>query len=168
MAWSQPRTWTVGDAMFTAAAFNAELRDNFNFLFNPPGAITTRNAAQSLGTGGETQISFDTGIFQTNGATHSASGITLTIDGIYLLGFTRCGFSTSDVGYRYYRLGGVIFVCIDQVANPDASNDLALDASSIQPVEAGATITLHAAHAAGVGINTGALPRLYAAWRGGG
>lgn len=58
MAWTQARTWIVGEIL-TAAFLNQQLRDNLNWLYNGPECIVRRTASQSITQNVLTAVSFD-------------------------------------------------------------------------------------------------------------
>lgn len=59
MAWTDPTDWPVGK-LVDAAIMNAQIRDNFSFLYDAPACQLTHSTSQSAGSGGEIHVAFDT------------------------------------------------------------------------------------------------------------
>lgn len=57
--WTAPRTWSNSDVV-TAAMLNAELRDNFAWLWGPPATYVYSDADTSVTTATWTTVTFDT------------------------------------------------------------------------------------------------------------
>lgn len=58
MAWTTPKTWNDGDVL-TAAELNEQVRDNLNFLFDKPGAISNLDEAANYTTTSTTFVDID-------------------------------------------------------------------------------------------------------------
>lgn len=86
MAWTTPATFTTGNVL-TAAQLNTNVRDNTNFLFDPPMVLATRTTAQSIPNATSTGVLFTaTDIYDTD-TMHDPSGapgnIVINTAGVY-------------------------------------------------------------------------------------
>jgi len=84
VAWTTPISWVTGSVV-TAAQLNQQLRDNLNFLFDPPEARIF-NAAVSVASGTVPgALSLPTVVWDSTGSTMtSAAGkITIPLAGVY-------------------------------------------------------------------------------------
>ena len=87
MAWTTPGTATAGEVL-TAAFWNTQVRDNTNFLYTPPMCKATRTTNLSIASGAETEMTFPTEDFDTDGMHDTATNtgrITINTAGIYLV-----------------------------------------------------------------------------------
>lgn len=101
MAYTTPKTWTVGEVL-TAANLNTHLRDNVAFLATPPGCALYQTAGTSLTHNSDTVVLFDTEA-EDNATLHSTASntgrVTASIAGRWL--FTACvQFPSNTTGIR--------------------------------------------------------------------
>lgn len=66
MAWTTPRTWSVG-AIHTAAQLNTDVRDNENFLRAFHGCRAYKSATQTVSSGNTDVVTFNSEDFDTDG-----------------------------------------------------------------------------------------------------
>ena len=155
MAWTPPSTW-FASAILTAAQLNQQLRDNMKWL----GDITLRDraarypsAAQTLTTGSDTVLTFDTANGTQVGITYSAGTFTIATTGLYLVtasvnyvanatGYRGLYIKKNGTGIRQMRTGAV------------ASVTTALSASSVVSCAATDTITINAQQTSGGNLDT--------------
>ena len=88
MAFVEPKTWAAGDVL-TAADMNSMVRDNVDFLSEPPRVRLGASGTQSIPDTTNTDVTWDTEIFDTD-SMHSGSlaTITMTTAGTYYVGCT--------------------------------------------------------------------------------
>lgn len=117
MAWTTPTTFTTGNVL-TAAQLNTNLRDNTNFLFDPPACIATRASNQSIPNAAGTLVSFTTADIVDTDTMHSTStnpqNITFNTAGLYLVTI-NVEFDTNATGSRRVwvadNLGSNFLIC---------------------------------------------------------
>jgi len=86
MPWTTPMTFVTGSVV-TAANLNAQIRDNSNFLFDPPAArIFAASVSVASGTT-PVAVSLPTVVFDSTGSgmTSAAGKITISMPGAYAL-----------------------------------------------------------------------------------
>jgi hypothetical protein len=164
MAWTAPKTWTVGE-IATAANLNTHIRDNELWLGTRKGFRLRRVAAQSIpNTGTATAISWDTEDSDTD-AFGSVPGTTYTVptglDGVY--GVTMLGISSSSslgtiAGIRITTAGGLNF---DSGFTPGTG---VATVTIILPLSSGSTIVCSAFQNGAAAINFSG--SLYVHWLG--
>lgn len=74
MAWTTPKTWTVGEVV-TAANMNTHVRDNLTFLANPARVKTKRSATQNISHNVITILTWDQEYYDTQNM-HSTTSLT--------------------------------------------------------------------------------------------
>jgi hypothetical protein len=114
MAYTTPRTWVTSE-LVTAALMNTHVRDNVAFLANPPACRVSRSSTQSLTSGTEATLAFDTEQFDTNSMHSTVSNterITINTAGIYVFSWGTQLSADTDylVAYTYLRIGGATIV----------------------------------------------------------
>lgn len=102
MPWTTPKTWAAGEVL-TAANLNLYLRDNTEILgASRPSARVYQTGTQTLTTGTQTTLTFDTETFDI-GSTHSTSvnteRLTAPNAGLYLVVATL-GMAANGTGFR--------------------------------------------------------------------
>lgn len=88
MAWTNPRTYRVGELAGVDFSMTTDLTENLNWLFNPPGARIRHNADQALGEDSITILNLAVTSYDTDNMviTGGASGLMCRTAGDYLLG----------------------------------------------------------------------------------
>ena len=87
MAWTTPGTATAGEVL-TAAFWNEQVRDNSNFLYTPPMVRCKNSTGQSLTSGANRLLTFDSEDFDTDSMHSTATNtgrITFNTAGIYIV-----------------------------------------------------------------------------------
>lgn len=109
MAWTTPRTW-VAAAILTAAQLNTDIRDNENFLFNPPQCRAFNNANISITNNLDTILGlnserWDSGTPSNNmhDNTTNNSRIICRVAGLYLIS-GHISWAANATGKRYLQL----------------------------------------------------------------
>lgn len=108
MAWATPPTASVG-GVITAANWNI-LRDDLNFLANPPAARVYKAAAQAINNNTITAINFDTERYDTDTIHDTVTNntrLTCKTAGLYHFEFSA-EFAANATGFRgwFIRLNG--------------------------------------------------------------
>lgn len=102
--WTTPRTW-VTDQLMSSSSFNTDIRDNQNFLYQPPACRVSKTNI-TIPTGTLTTISFDAEAFDTD-SMHSTvtntSRITINTAAKYLIHATGT-WAAGGTGYRMIML----------------------------------------------------------------
>lgn len=102
MSWTTPRTWTTGDTI-TAALLNTHLRDNLNYLYDPPGCLAIRTSNQSITSGSQTVVNFNsTDVFDTDTMHDTSTNpdrITPNTSGAYVVSL-NIEFAPNSTGFR--------------------------------------------------------------------
>lgn len=97
MAWTTPKTWSVGEVV-TAANMNAHVRDNLAQLGanTKPSVRVSNSATQNVSTGASNSLNYDTeawdygGMHVTGSSSHRLKAATGG-DGVYLVGANYTG-----------------------------------------------------------------------------
>ena len=63
MGWTTPVTWTTGGTV-TAAALNAQLRDNLDYLYNTPQVAVRLTSTQSIPNATDTTVSWHEAVYE--------------------------------------------------------------------------------------------------------
>lgn len=105
--WSSPRSWSTGE-LVSASLLNTHLRDNLDFLKNPPTALYILNESSDYTTTSTSFVNVD--------ATKLSLSIT-TAGGDVLIGFCGCILQSSasvffDVDVDTVRSGGDDGLCV--------------------------------------------------------
>src|SRR5690349_16100653 len=83
MAFTAPITFTTGNVL-TAAQMNSYVRDDINFLHDPPGCLISKTTNQNIATGvSGNQLTLGTIIYDTDSMTGTANQITISTAGVY-------------------------------------------------------------------------------------
>lgn len=114
MAYVTPQTWSSGQRP-TAAQLNQDLRDNVAFLANPPACRIFRSTTQSITSGTEATLAFDSEQFDTDTMHSTVSNterITINTAGIYVFSWGTQFAVDGDYtnAYTYLRLNGATVV----------------------------------------------------------
>lgn len=134
-----PDTWISGQTV-TADWLNRNIRDSQKFLAFAPLTILSRNASQSIPTGTNTAVTWDTEIVDTdNMISVPSSNITIQSPGVYSLQF-NADYSANTTGARqiYITLNGNIVTQNGGFAA--SSNDTGLVCSTILALAPGDVI----------------------------
>jgi hypothetical protein len=163
------RTWTAGEVV-TAAMFNANVRDAVNFGINAPAMIARQTAAQNIGSGAWTPVSYDTVDLDTYGA-HSASTpsrFTAPLPGVYRV-CGQCDIAPNANGFRSIRIqvnGGAQVIAKVQIPAINGV-DTALSTTADVFLNAGDYIEIALYQSSGATIATGSTdgqPRMTVMW----
>lgn len=83
MAWTTPITFTTGNTL-TAAQMNTNVRDNSNYLFDPPMCLAQRTASQSITTGTQSAIVWNgTNLYDTDSMLSGTQFLVFNTAGVY-------------------------------------------------------------------------------------
>lgn len=85
MAWTTPKTWTVGE-LLTAADLNTYIRDNSDFLAETPKVAVRLTSTQSVPDDTTTTVSWDEAVWETDASMWdgaSPTKIVIPRDGLY-------------------------------------------------------------------------------------
>ena len=110
MAYSAPTTRATG-FLVTAAVWNQDVVDNVTFLANAPGCRAFHNTTNSITSGTEMTLAFNSEQFDNDGM-HSMSvnteRITITTAGVYVFtwGFQLSSDTDYTAAYSYLRING--------------------------------------------------------------
>jgi hypothetical protein len=150
MAWTAPRTW-VATNVLTAAQLNTDVRDNMLWLGTRKGFKIRRAAAQVIGTGALTAVSFDTEDSDTD-AFGAVAATTYTIptglDGMYSI-TANVVFATAAGTTPYLRIiaGGISHTFPIGTATSDGTGTVTV------PLVATNTIGVSVFHNQGANVN---------------
>lgn len=101
MAWTTPSTKSTGDGL-TAADWNTYVRDNANFLYQPPRVDVYHSTDQSIANATDTALSFDSERYDTD-TMHSTvtnnSRVTVNTEGLYTVS-AGIEFASNTTGSR--------------------------------------------------------------------
>jgi hypothetical protein len=88
MAWTDPKTWTVGEKI-RAADLNAQVRDNLDFLYDAPQIAVRLTAAQEVANATDHTVTWATPVWGTAGMWDAGGPSTIVIprDGVYTVIF---------------------------------------------------------------------------------
>jgi hypothetical protein len=64
-AWTAPRTWVAGEVV-TATIMNQHIRDNLNFLNEPPACLVYNTGSQSIANNTPTNLTFNSELYDTD------------------------------------------------------------------------------------------------------
>ena len=124
MPYTPPSTVTGSDVL-TAALWNTQIRDNFEWLRKPPAAHVIRTTAWTATTG--TAIPWEQALFDTNPTSWTVSSptqLTINTDGIYLVSASIEGTNTiafaTPPSISIYRAGGAYSIA-RELTNPQGS-----------------------------------------------
>jgi hypothetical protein len=154
MAYTTPKTWTVGEVL-TAANLNTHLRDNVSYLANPPKCRVYNSANESIPNSTDTALTFDTERFDTDTmhSTVSNTGrITFTTAGTYLVG-GHVVFNSSATGIRklFIRMGGTTPLATVELVPSSSFPAFSID--TLYPFTAGQYVELIAYQTSGGALN---------------
>lgn len=159
MAWTTPRTWATSEIV-TAAMMNTHVRDNLNALDSSRQQCIVTKATQSITTGVNTDVLFDTEVVDTDSMHSTVTNtqrVTCTVAGVYVVsGYVN--FDSHATGYR--RIGvvqndaGITYALVVGANVADAiSTTVQMSTSGIASMIAGDFIHLNVSHTAGVSLN---------------
>lgn len=109
MAWTNPRTWVTREIP-TAAMLNTEVRDNLQYLHDPPQVQLRKTSDQSIPNGAETALIFATELYDPNNMHDTATNNTrvyLPDAGLYLCtGQVQFAPNTTGIRRARFRVNG--------------------------------------------------------------
>jgi hypothetical protein len=126
MSWTTPPTFTTGNTL-TAAQMNTNVRDNPNFLHDPPMVLAGRSSAQSIPNNTATAINFTTGDVYDTDSMHSTSTnpsrVVANTAGVYLFWYFMefAGVNTTGLREAYLMINGTNIITVNAERNPTAS-----------------------------------------------
>jgi hypothetical protein len=130
VAWTTPITWVSGNVV-TAAQMNAHVRDNTNFLQDPPAVLATRLSNVAIGTGADTSVPFiDTDIYDTDtmhsNVTNSSRLTCNTAGAFFITGTVQ--FGPNATGQRHARilLNSATELAGESLLSPDSGHPVRL------------------------------------------
>lgn len=171
MPYTSPATVVTGTTI--ASTWGNAVKAATDYLANPPSCRVTKASAQTLATGTNTAITFDTERYDTD-SMHSTSSntsrITFTTAGLYIVGGS-VEFASSGTGsYRQLgvRLNGATFIAWALQAPASLVNKLTV--ATTYKFAAGDYIELLAEHNHGANLDISKVgnysPEFYATWIG--
>lgn len=174
MAWTTPRTWTVGETP-TAAVFNTHVRDNLNFLYSPPSCRVYNSANLSTTSGVSFTVTLNSERWDTDTMHDTGSNterIKATTAGRYLF-VAQIEFAANATGYRQLAIqhsAAAVNVALAVESGPTASLATVLNAATFYPMTATEYVYVVTHQTSGGALNVvydaGSAPEFMAHWVG--
>ena len=130
MAWTSPRTWTVGETL-TAANMNTHVRDNLNWLANDrPRCRANMTGSQNITDSTQTAVqfggidSFDVGAMHDPASNNTRLTVPSGGGGVYMFGVDNIGWQANNNGVRDLglRVNGLTTVAFQRVPATQNTN----------------------------------------------
>lgn len=156
MTWTTPRTWVTSEVV-TASIMNTHVRDNLSELRTLHGCRVTKNATQSIATGSDVAVTFQTETYDTDGFHDTGANterITVPsgLGGYYQLR-GKCQWAAAAGGFRRakIRLNGTTILEFSSMLTGNTSETVG--AQTVENLAVGDYVELIAEHNQGAGLN---------------
>jgi hypothetical protein len=157
VAWTTPATFTSGNIL-TALQLNTNLRDNTNFLNDPPAVLTTRQSNLNIATGTETSVAFNAADIYDTDTMHDPvtnnTRLTCNTAGVFFITGT-IQFAPAATGQRHARvfLNATTELAGESLLSPDAGHPTRLTVSIQWKLAVTDFVELQVIQASGAGLS---------------